>query len=119
MMSTRPNRPHLDDMLRLPVDEVLALPPEHLALLQGDAATALERLLTSRSVRHGDFVLAAGKHSSYYIDARLTTMSAEGQVLVGRLGLDPDNYGIPLLTSTMDLVGAIALIIGILLVGVA
>jgi orotate phosphoribosyltransferase len=48
---------------------------------------ALERLLAHRSVRHGDFVLASGKHSSYYIDARLTTMSAEGQVLVGRLGL--------------------------------
>jgi len=49
--------------------------------------TALERLLMSRSVRHGDFVLASGKHSTYYIDARLTTMSAEGQALVGRLGL--------------------------------
>jgi hypothetical protein len=42
MMSTRPNRPRLDDMLRLPVDEVLALPAEHLALLQEDAATALD-----------------------------------------------------------------------------
>lgn len=49
--------------------------------------SALERLLARRSVRHGDFVLASGKHSSYYIDARLTTMSAEGLVLVGRLGL--------------------------------
>lgn len=49
--------------------------------------TALERLLTKRSVRHGEFVLASGKKSSYYIDARLSTMSAEGQVLVGRLGL--------------------------------
>lgn len=49
--------------------------------------TALERLLMSRSVRHGDFVLASGKRSTYYIDARLTTMSAEGQALVGRLGL--------------------------------
>lgn len=48
---------------------------------------ALERLLARRSVRHGDFVLASGKHSHFYIDARLTTMSAEGQVLVGRLGL--------------------------------
>ncbi|MCC6716840.1 MAG: hypothetical protein IT555_03060 [Acetobacteraceae bacterium] len=36
------NRPHPDDMLRLPVDEVLALPATHLALLQEDAATALD-----------------------------------------------------------------------------
>jgi orotate phosphoribosyltransferase len=49
---------------------------------------ALRRLLLERSVRRGDFVLASGQHSSYYIDCRLTTMSAEGMVLVGRLGVD-------------------------------
>lgn len=45
-------------------------------------------LLTERSLKRGDFTLSSGAHSSYYIDARLTTMSAEGQVLVGRVGLD-------------------------------
>jgi len=49
--------------------------------------TRLEDLLLSRSVRHGDFVLASGQRSSYYIDCRLTTMSAEGMVLIGREGL--------------------------------
>ncbi len=48
---------------------------------------ALERLLNARSVRRGDFVLASGQRSTYYIDCRLTTMSGEGQVLIGRLGL--------------------------------
>jgi orotate phosphoribosyltransferase len=48
---------------------------------------ALERLLMERSIRRGDFVLASGARSSYYIDARLTTMSAEGLHLIGRLGL--------------------------------
>jgi orotate phosphoribosyltransferase len=47
----------------------------------------LVRLLLARSVRHGDFVLASGARSSFYIDARLTTMSAEGLELIGRLGL--------------------------------
>jgi orotate phosphoribosyltransferase len=37
-------------------------------------------------VRRGDFVLASGQRSSFYIDCRLTTMSAEGQGLIGRLG---------------------------------
>jgi orotate phosphoribosyltransferase len=46
----------------------------------------LRRLLLERSVRRGDFVLASGRRSSFYIDCRLTTMSAEGQGLVGRLG---------------------------------
>lgn len=48
---------------------------------------ALHELLQARSVRRGDFVLASGRRSTYYIDARLTTMSAEGQVLIGRAGL--------------------------------
>src|SRR5918996_2481933 len=50
------------------------------------ALERLRRLLLERSVRRGDFVLASGQRSSYYIDCRLTTMSAEGQGLVGRLG---------------------------------
>lgn len=41
----------------------------------------------ARSVRHGDFVLASGRRSSFYIDARLTTMSAEGQRLIGAQAL--------------------------------
>ena len=47
----------------------------------------LHELLLERSVKRGDFVLASGKRSNYYIDARLTTMSGPGQVLIGRLGL--------------------------------
>lgn len=52
----------------------------------GDERECLRRLLLERSVRRGDFVLASGRRSSYYIDCRLTTMSAEGQGLIGRLG---------------------------------
>ena len=48
----------------------------------------LKDLLRARSVRHGDFVLASGQRSSFYIDARLTTMSGEGLALIGALGLD-------------------------------
>jgi orotate phosphoribosyltransferase len=48
---------------------------------------SLRRLLLARSVRHGDFVLSSGQRSSYYIDCRLSTMSAEGMVLIGRMGL--------------------------------
>ena len=47
----------------------------------------LIELLKRRSVRTGDFILSSGKRSTYYIDARLTTMSAEGLRLIGRLGL--------------------------------
>jgi orotate phosphoribosyltransferase len=47
---------------------------------------SLRRLLLERSVRRGSFVLASGQRSSYYIDCRLATMSAEGMTLIGRMG---------------------------------
>ena len=61
----------------------------------------LKQLLVERSVRLGDFTLASGARSNYYIDARPTTMSAAGQVLIGhvalelvlRSGLDPTHVG--------------------------
>jgi orotate phosphoribosyltransferase len=47
----------------------------------------LVRLLAERSARRGNFTLASGRQSTLYIDARLTTMSPEGQQLIGRVGL--------------------------------
>jgi orotate phosphoribosyltransferase len=45
-------------------------------------------LLVERSLALGEFTLASGARSTYYIDARLTTMSADGQFLVGLVGLE-------------------------------
>ena len=61
----------------------------------------LKALLIDRSVRLGDFTLASGAKSDYYIDARRTTMCAEGQLLVGKVayaavresGLSPTHVG--------------------------
>ena len=47
----------------------------------------LKELLIERSLERGDFTLASGRRSHYYVDARRTTMSAEGQFLVGKVGL--------------------------------
>ncbi len=44
-------------------------------------------LLAERSARQGDFVLASGRRSPLYVDCRLTAMSPEGQLLIGRVGL--------------------------------
>ena len=49
---------------------------------------ALNELLIAKSVKRGSFILASGKSSNIYIDARLTTMSPEGMVLIGKLGLE-------------------------------
>jgi orotate phosphoribosyltransferase len=47
----------------------------------------LRQLLADQSARRGKFTLSSGRESSLYIDARLTTMSPQGLVLIGELGL--------------------------------
>jgi len=47
----------------------------------------LQQLLIERSVRRGDFILASGRSSSVYVDARMTTMSPEGMNVIGPLSL--------------------------------
>ncbi len=47
----------------------------------------LVALLRSRSVLHGDFLLASGRRSPHYVDCRRTTMHADGLALIGALGL--------------------------------
>lgn len=44
-------------------------------------------LLATQSAKRGDFTLASGRRSSLYVDCRLTTMSPEGQLLIGRQAL--------------------------------
>lgn len=53
-----------------------------------DPRERLCRLLAERSYRSGDFTLSSGARSDYYVDCRTTTMHGEGQVLIGRVGLE-------------------------------
>jgi len=54
-------------------------------LTNTDAKSQLLRMLQAKSVFRGDFVLASGARSSYYIDCRLTTLDPEGAWLVGQV----------------------------------
>jgi orotate phosphoribosyltransferase len=49
--------------------------------------STLIALLAARSAKRGQFTLASGKQSTFYIDARLTTMSPEGLSTIGPLAL--------------------------------
>jgi orotate phosphoribosyltransferase len=61
----------------------------------------LHQLLATRSARRGQFVLASGRQSTFYVDARLTAMHPEGLALIGPAGLqaiadagwNPDSVG--------------------------
>ncbi len=50
-----------------------------------DRRAALLRILATHSFRLGDFTLASGQKSDYYIDCRTTTLHAEGGRLAGQL----------------------------------
>src|SRR5205807_8458420 len=50
-----------------------------------EAKAALLNLLQKKSVFHGDFTLASGARSNYYIDCRLTTFDGKGAWLVGQV----------------------------------
>jgi len=53
--------------------------------------SARDRLLdlfVERSFQLGDFTLASGRRSDFYVDCRTTTMHAEGQDLLGRVGFE-------------------------------
>ena len=42
-----------------------------------------------------------------------------GAVATYRLGLDPDNHGIPIVTSSLDFLGAVSLILAIVILGLS
>ena len=48
----------------------------------------LAGILRERSILRGEFKLASGKTSDYYIDGRLTTLDSEGLNLIGQIFLD-------------------------------
>lgn len=50
-----------------------------------DAETQLLSLLNRRSFRRGDFTLASGQKSTYYIDGRTSATYSEGAFLIGRV----------------------------------
>jgi orotate phosphoribosyltransferase len=51
-------------------------------------SSELLKLIRERSYREGDFTLASGKKSSFYIDVKTATLCAPGAHLIGRLAYD-------------------------------
>lgn len=48
----------------------------------------------------------------------LLAVSYELAILTARFGLDPDNHGVPIITSVMDLVGVVAILVAMTIVGI-
>jgi orotate phosphoribosyltransferase len=60
-----------------------------------DNRTALLNLIATHSFKLGDFTLASGQKSDYYIDCRITTLHAEGGRLSGLVLYDLIHERIP------------------------
>jgi orotate phosphoribosyltransferase len=48
----------------------------------------LKEILIEKSIQRGEFILSSGKKSNYYLDARRTTLDAEGAFCTGMVVLE-------------------------------
>jgi len=93
--------------LSLPVFVIAGVVAEVGGLLAGQASPGLVSLVLV-AVLGGALATSCVVLVAYY-----------ATIVAVRFGLDPDTYGIPVVTSTLDFVGAFALILAIVAVGVA
>ncbi|MCU1463413.1 MAG: hypothetical protein JWO37_3488 [Acidimicrobiales bacterium] len=90
-----------------------AVPVFVLVAVSSDIAATVAGLATPGVGR----MIAVSLIGGFAATAIAVVIAYYGAIATFRLGLDPDNHGIPLITSSMDLVGAFALILAIVLVG--
>jgi len=70
--------------------------------------TALLNLIATHSFKLGDFTLASGQKSDYYIDCRITTLHAEGGRLSGLVLYDLIRHHVPN-PETIEAVGGLTM----------
>jgi mgtE-like transporter len=93
---------------------IYAVPVFVLVALSADIAATVAGLSTPGAWR----MVAVSLIGGFLATALAVGIAYYGAIASYRLGLDPDNHGIPLITSSMDLIGAFALILAIVLVGI-
>jgi len=93
---------------------LFAVPVFVLVALTADLAATVFGLETPGALR----MVAVSVIGGFLATGLAVVIAYYGAIASYRLGLDPDNHGIPLITSSMDLIGAFALILAIVLVGI-
>jgi mgtE-like transporter len=93
---------------------LLALP---VYAFNGLGAHVVAGLLDQRSPGLGS-MLAVALLGGAVVMAFVVVVAYEGTIVAFRTGLDPDTYGIPIVSSSVDFVGAITLILAITALGV-
>lgn len=93
---------------------LFAVPVFVLVAVSADIAATVAGLATPGVLR----MVAVSLMGGFLATTFAVVIAYYGAIASYRLGLDPDNHGIPLITSSMDLIGAFALILSIVLVGI-
>jgi mgtE-like transporter len=92
---------------------VFAVPVFILVAVSADIAASVSNLASPGVLKMIEVTLLGGMMATCFAVA----LAYYGSIAAFRLGLDPDNHGIPMITSSMDLIGAISLILAIVVVG--
>ena len=94
---------------------VLALPVFALASVVADVGAFAGDLASPGPLKMVGVALLGGAVATTFV----VLIAYYGTFAAWRFGLDPDTYGIPIVTSSVDLVGAFALILAIVALGIA
>jgi mgtE-like transporter len=86
-------------------------------VFNGAGAHLVAELLGQRSPGLGEMILLAVLGGAVVM-AFVVFVAYEGTILAFRTGLDPDTYGIPVVSSSVDFVGALVLVLTISILGI-
>jgi mgtE-like transporter len=109
-LSRSPWRAVAEDILLV---GVYALPVFFLLGISADIVSAVFDLASPGSLQMIGVSMLAG----VFATTAAVAVGYYGAVATYRLGLDPDNHGIPIVTSSLDFLGAVSLILAIVILG--
>jgi orotate phosphoribosyltransferase len=78
-------------------------------LMKSSPKEQLRTLLQQKSVCHGEFTLASGAKSDFYVDARVTTLDPRGACLIGEVGWELVKETASKLGKRVDAIGGLTL----------
>jgi mgtE-like transporter len=93
---------------------VIGFPVFVCASLVADLAAALVDLRSPGAVEMALVAMVGG----FMVTSFAIAIAYYGAIVSYRVGIDPDNVGIPLVTSSLDLIGAVCFILAVVVVGV-
>src|SRR5919106_6239526 len=111
-LSRSPWRAVGDDVLLI---YAYALPVFFLLGVSADIVAALFDLASPGALQMIGVAMLAGTFAT----TAAVIVGYYGAVATYRLGLDPDNHGIPIVTSSLDFLGAVSLILAIVILGLS